>query len=1080
METVKELLPPEAFNKLSYVSLIFWIALDSTLLVLFGTAETNGIENFNCADVEIKNKDFIKGVCFKQYKEQYNESDSVYVFVLFQLIPVSIVSFIYGQYMKRRIQKLERSNGIYRRNTERSNRWNWWNNRKIFCIYSCQLIVRLIIGIIFLALQIDFLTQYLPSSYACEHPKPTFNLNTPDQLKRSNNTTNGSTTEKYNCGYHRAEKKKDFAWGLVAVNVLSVVSLALELVWILIRVIKTKQFMVDAHFLAVHLQSKDLLNVFIRSTKDHIRQCTKQLRLIFPYYVEEGKTMHEIEIDQVCYPKLLLYPERVDYNRISEDTQKLFLRKSGRTLEKPEAMFVPGQCNSILIFGSPGIGKTFLCEKLLRDWASSKTFDKNSGIYFDVAFLFSFRRFNSVERFSLYELLARAEHSNSDLEHAVISFIRQNSSRILLVFDGLDEFSDKRILIDDNNYNAYHGNDESVKMPFHVLYRKLASGRLLTGATVVTTVRSQTVSSLKRLPFTRLVEILEFKREEVESCVEKFTTRAEVKETIWHRISSNTMLLTMCCLPVNCLIVCSYLQLLLQLNCQSTPKKLTEVFTGILKMFVFSHNPEYHSKTQSLNEFKSNTFPRTVHGQLTQLGEIAYHGISHGNLIFESQTVTDLETTGVLHRLPELPFGPGVEYQPQYCFAHLNMQEFLAAWYLVKRAPERLQKFVSDNIVEDKWQQVIQFVGGLSNSRTINNILNHLLPIVPERKPLSNEDADFEEAEQSAVLFWPSKKDKTVVLTLCKFMFECHKLSQVASRTSVKKVTCDVIDLSECTLTSVDCAAIAHVLPHIGTCEILHVRLNNNYIGPLGCTEIGKIFSLNRDLTTLEIDGNDITDHGVERLCSALSESNWNLKRLSLGRNEITDEGVEHLCKVLATSQCKISQLNLSCNKITDTGVKSLLDTLSRDECKINHINLAKIEITGEGIKSLSDALATGRCKLSRLNLSRNNITDEHVKNMSERALSKKECKLNQLILSNNKISDVGVEHLSNALSNEDCQLNQLCLSFNKITDTGMCYLSRALSKDTCSLQSLKLAGNNEITHDGVKNLSDVLKNKSN
>lgn len=350
--------------------------------------------------------------------------------------------------------------------------------------------------------------------------------------------------------------------------------------------------------------------------------------------------------------------------------------------------------------------------------------------------------------------------------------------------------------------------------------------------------------------------------------------------------------------------------------------------------------------------------------------------------------------------------------------------------------------------------------------------MDKLLPIVPERQSFSSEDAD---AEDSELICWPSTRDKPVVLTLCKFMFECCNLSLVASQTSLQGVTCDVINLSECGLTSVDCAAIVHVLPHIGTCKISRIWLNNNHIGPLGCKEIGKIFLLNRDLKILEIDGNDITDHGVEHLCSALSGSNTNLKKLGLGRNGITNEGVRHLCEVLTTRECKISQLNLSYNTITDTGVQSLLETLCNDECKLNYLNLTKIEITGEGIKNLSDALSTGMCKVRLLNLSQNDITDGHLENLSQSALSKKECKLNQLILSNKKITDVGVEHLSQALSKKECALNQLCLSFNQITDTGVRHLTCALSKDTCSLYSLNLAGNREITHDGVKNLSDVL-----
>lgn len=493
---------------------------------------------------------------------------------------------------------------------------------------------------------------------------------------------------------------------LVGVNVFIVVFVAFELVWILVRAKMVKRFMVDAQFLAIHLQSQDPLKIFVEMNKNRIKHCTRQLRLTFPFYVREREGIHEIEIDGVDYPKLLCYPDKIDYKLISQETLKRFLRKSGTALENPEDMFVCNgeNSNSILIVGSPGIGKTFLCEKLLRDWACGRKFNRERNsceVHFDVAFLFSFRKFNSVDEFSLCELLSRAEHSevlseDSDgLEHAVISFILQNSSKILLIFDGIDEFSDKEILIDDNNYNAYHGKDVYTKMPFQVLYRKLASGKLLTGATVITTVKSTTVSMLKRLPFSKTVDILEFTPEEVMSFVSRFTREdLELTERIWTRISNNTMLSSLCLIPVNCLIVCYYLRQLLQLNCQSVPEKLTEVFTGILRMVIFHHNPEYRNRTLSSDEINSNTFTETVTDELTKLGGIAYDGISQGSLVFDSQRVTGLETAGVLHRLPELPFD-NVHNHPQYCFAHLVMQEFLSARYLVEQTPARIESFFS-------------------------------------------------------------------------------------------------------------------------------------------------------------------------------------------------------------------------------------------------------------------------------------------------------------------------------------------------------------------------------------------------
>ena len=66
----------------------------------------------------------------------------------------------------------------------------------------------------------------------------------------------------------------------------------------------------------------------------------------------------------------------------------------------------------VLIVGRPGIGKTFYCTKLLRDWALDKVFNATLGakIHFDVAFLVEFRRFNSADNLSLRELLIQFEY----------------------------------------------------------------------------------------------------------------------------------------------------------------------------------------------------------------------------------------------------------------------------------------------------------------------------------------------------------------------------------------------------------------------------------------------------------------------------------------------------------------------------------------------------------------------------------------------------------------------------------------------------------------------------------------------
>ena len=97
----------------------------------------------------------------------------------------------------------------------------------------------------------------------------------------------------------------------------------------------------------------------------------------------------------------------------------------------------------VLIVGRPGIGKTFYCTKLLRDWALDKVFNATSGakIHFDVAFLVEFRRFNSADNLSIRELLIQFEYfPTRHMDDKVWTHLQKNPDGVLILFDRFDEF----------------------------------------------------------------------------------------------------------------------------------------------------------------------------------------------------------------------------------------------------------------------------------------------------------------------------------------------------------------------------------------------------------------------------------------------------------------------------------------------------------------------------------------------------------------------------------------------------------------------------------------------------------------
>ena len=102
---------------------------------------------------------------------------------------------------------------------------------------------------------------------------------------------------------------------------------------------------------------------------------------------------------------------------------------------KPEDIIDKGHSN-ILVVGRPGIGKTSLCTKLLRLWASGEAFHEDhhkKSSHFNVVFLVKFRRFNDNAKLSLRELLACAETVQS-LDDPVWDFINKECTKVFFNF----------------------------------------------------------------------------------------------------------------------------------------------------------------------------------------------------------------------------------------------------------------------------------------------------------------------------------------------------------------------------------------------------------------------------------------------------------------------------------------------------------------------------------------------------------------------------------------------------------------------------------------------------------------------
>ena len=819
--------------------------------------------------------------------------------------------------------------------------------------------------------------------------------------------------------------------------------------------------------------------------KDCFKEGTKRLRdLQQPFRPNpgEGPEAKDLNIDQI-YVNAVIHEGREDYDFPTDRWEQLKVYPTPNPSQsrsvRPEDIFDTEHTN-VLVVGRPGIGKTMLSTKLLRMWASDNPQMKT---HFEMAFLLKFRHLNSRTDLNLYELLARAETFTEELlDDKVWSYIKANPTKVLLIFDGIDEFSARSDIAQDDS--CYKNTGE--KMPLYCLYRKLVSGKLLRGSSVITTTRPTALKCVRELNFSRTVEILGFTSEQIEDYVEKFTEDDDhAKQTIWQHISTNINLFSLCYIPVNCFIICHCLLHLIKISifdgALKLPTKMTEIYSMTVKIFFHKHNRDEKcsSSKTDLGTYMYKTFKQLQPENemvFKRLGKIAFNGIKQGRLTFESKEVDGLEDCGLLHRLPDAK-SRSLSEKPkaQYCFLHLTVQEFFAAKHLTDTmTEEELRRFVADHINEGAWQVVIQFVAGLLEPHPDREIPG--VDIFSKLLPLSTEEGLFEIPElkeRRKATVWPAPNDRKLAVKLCNCLYEINVKQQSALQNKLAEIGFNVVNFNSCSLAPIECAAVLHALKSVN--GELHLRLSGNHFGALGCVEIGlALRDVNFKVTKLTLDLNDIRDQGASHLCDALKNVNCTLTMLDLGANDIGQQGAAHLCDALKDGNCKLTMLILNNNQIGVQGAAHLSDALKGGNCNLTSLNLCANYIGEQGAAHLSDALKGGNCNLTSLGLSSNNIGDQGAAHLSD-ALKGGNCNLTSLGLSDNNIGEQGAAHLSDALKGGNCNLTNLNLTDNNIGEQGAAHLSDALKGGNCNLTNLNLTDNN-IGEQGAAHLSDALK----
>ena len=583
----------------------------------------------------------------------------------------------------------------------------------------------------------------------------------------------------------------------------------------------------------------------------------------------------------------------------------------------------------VLIEGKPGMGKTTYCKKVVFDWATGKHATGNCFANFVIVLLIKCRDVQSGLWEAIEDQLLPRE-VGEDQRERFFDFIRHNQSNVLLVLDGLDEVSEK-------------------KLP---MFSEIIQGRVLPNCRVVATARHEAGVKVRKYCDT-LLEVEGFTEEDVKTFIRNyFRARPKLAEQLIKHLYDDDNLYEILTNPLNTALLCLVYEDLNGVFPESRTKLYMEIVECVLR--------RYRTK-QQLPE-NGEDLVDLYESQLKHLGSIALKGLLEDNLDFDEKELgkhkaSDLPGFGFLSVQPG---GSKLRPTRRYSFLHKTFQEFFAAFYL---SCQLIKKEITTNSIaanrkyRHQLKEVLLFTFGMIAARCEETVVNLLKSIAAQVNQEEEEDVTIilecvneckkenkivDEKLASAlgaylqietVAISRVKVDETLAVFLSNFLKTNTTVTTFTLTDSSKD---GAKSLAEClkyntSLTTLDlrlnnigddgAAALAECLKHNTSLTTLY--LHGNGIGDDGVAALAECLKYNKSLTTLDFFGNVIGNAGAVALGECLKD-NTSLTTLYLYGNGIGDDGAVALAKCLRENT-SLTTLNLFCNKIGDAGKDALV-----------------------------------------------------------------------------------------------------------------------------------------------------------
>ncbi len=454
----------------------------------------------------------------------------------------------------------------------------------------------------------------------------------------------------------------------------------------------------------------------------------------------------------------------------------------------------------LIVEGNAGIGKTTLCTMLAEGWAEDKILTQ-----FDCVLLLPLRENQVSSATSLAELL-QLLHSSERIRTSVIEELEEREGEgVLIIADGWDELSIE--------------NCSKVSFLYNLLF-----GHILSFASVLLTSRPSASAPLHDLPsVNRLVEVVGFNEENIKQYIEsEFEQFPEKSSSLIEQLENNPVIQSVCSVPLNCAIVCNLWHILEQ----ELPRTLSELYTQIVfNIILRSIKKTFTDCPIGLNSF--DEIPNNLQDTFWLICEFAYECLLLDQLVFSEAELSSrlpevgdkLLCFGLLQSAQSLlPGGHGLSFH----FAHLTIQEYLAALHLATLPNEKKLKVVEAHADSGRFDMVWRFMFGLASKHNGSR----------SNKVTSLDDGLMDQ-------FLIVKRQNTLTL--------CHVAFEISDPGFAIKI-CEHLIVGQYALISYlnspfDCVARLYVLRHAAHCDDMIIRIVNCAFNDKLLTEITDVLS---------------------------------------------------------------------------------------------------------------------------------------------------------------------------------------------------------------------------------------------